>query len=625
MSEVAAKTKKSFGDMVVGYFKDFSVLKETRSEYWGIQLINFLDCTIYFAMISIAAIFLSDDLGLSDQHAGYSITVFTTATTIFLFFSGMITDWLGIKKSIYIAMGSMLVLRLSMVFVGLVDTIPYRGWIATGLFLLMAPFMAMIQTVFQAANKRFTTTKSRSAGFSLWYLFMNVGAMCGGLLIDLVRKMLGIPNAHIFSFGVVAALLSTIAVFFLIRREDQLVADDMKEKTDSNDAGTADGKKIRADQVTPVKKKNPFQIAAEVLKESTFWKLAVLIALILGVRAVFTYMYLLMPKYWLRTIGTDANIGLLQAVNPFLIIVGIILLIPIVNKFNIFKALIYGSMISAISLFALVLPWQWLSPNIGTAHYYMAFIFMILLTVGEIIWSPKLNEYTAAIAPHGQEGTYLGLTMVPWFLAKTGVSLLSGHMLHKWSPEIFRIKAEKLIAYFQQMGYGANKLAENTPNKETAEAAQKLGINVMDVVSNIDSETLIAKAGELGINANEFLANVDVKTIVETTNAFGIEMAKISDTIEPNLILLQLKVLSIEISQTILSGAHTLDYDTVGVSLQFAMTAGWVSFWQSPSAMWLILGAYALGGCLIALAIKGWLTKGARWKIEHTDEDKNSH
>ncbi len=624
MNEGAAKSKKSFGDMVVGYFKDFSVLKETRSEYWGIQVINFLDCTIYFAMIAIASVFLSDDLGLNDANAGYVIALFTTATTIFLFISGMVTDWLGIKKAIYIAMGSMLVLRLGMAVVGLVDTIPHRGWIAAGLFLLMAPFMAMLQTVFQAANKRFTTTRSRSAGFSLWYLFMNLGAMCGGLLIDLVRRVMGVPNAHIFSFGAIAALLCTITVLLMIRREDQLATDDIKKNTKENEDGPGDGKEISAEPIAPEKKKNPFQIAREVLRESTFWKLAVLIALILGVRAVFTYMYLLMPKYWLRTIGPDVAMGTLQAVNPFLIVVGIILLIPLVNKFNIFKALIYGSMISAVSLFALVLPWQWLSPDIGYAHYYMALIFMVLLTIGEIIWSPKLNEYTAAIAPQGQEGTYLGLTMVPWFLAKTGVSLLSGHMLIKWCPEVFKIKSEKLMAYFQQSGFGAAKLAENTPNRESADVAEKLGIDVMDTVSNINSEALMAKAGTLGINVQEFLAKVDQKTIVETTKAFGVEMSKLNSNIEPAHVVLQLKIISIEVSQALLSGAQGVDFDTIGVSLRFAMTVGWVAFWESPAAMWLVLGGYAFGGCLIALAIKGWLTKGAKWKIEHSDSDENS-
>ena len=46
MSE-ASPAKKTAAQLVIGYFKDFGVLKETGREYWGIQIINFLDCTFY--------------------------------------------------------------------------------------------------------------------------------------------------------------------------------------------------------------------------------------------------------------------------------------------------------------------------------------------------------------------------------------------------------------------------------------------------------------------------------------------------------------------------------------------------------------------------------------------------
>src|SRR5580700_3362928 len=98
-SQARAGTK-SPREMIVGYFRDFSVLKETGREYWGIQIINLLDCAFYFAMLEIATIFLSDDLKLNDRLAGYSVAVFTSATSLMLFVSGMYTDWLGIRKSL---------------------------------------------------------------------------------------------------------------------------------------------------------------------------------------------------------------------------------------------------------------------------------------------------------------------------------------------------------------------------------------------------------------------------------------------------------------------------------------------------------------------------------------------
>lgn len=60
---------------------------------------------------------------------------------------------------------------------------------------------------------------------------------------------------------------------------------------------------------------------------------------------------------------------------------------------------------------------------------------LLVLTLGELIWSPRLHEYTAAVAPEGQEGTYFGLAMVPLFAAKTLVSVASGHLLSRWVPE----------------------------------------------------------------------------------------------------------------------------------------------------------------------------------------------
>jgi MFS family permease len=476
----AAAPERSAREAIVAYFKDFGILRETRSEYWGIQLVNFLDCTAYFAILTIAAVFLSEDLGMSDQSAGYTITIFTSATSLLLLFSGMYTDWFGIRKSTDISMWALLGLRLAMVVVGLMPSLPYRGLLAAVIFVLMAPFMAAVQTIFQAATNRFTTKRSRSAGFNLWYLFMNIGAAAAGFSIDIVRKVLGLPNVHIFTMGVITAALCLVVRVAMIRREDQLVSPDEPEEEKEKDKAVA--------------RKRPLQIFREMIHQPALRQLLVLVAVILGVRAVFTYLYLLMPKYWLRTIGPDAAIGTLSAINPIGIVIGLVLFIPLANRFNVFKMLIYGAMISSIALLPMAVPWTAYGTSIETAHYQMAIACMILLTVGEVVWSPKLYEYTAAIAPKGQEGAYLGMSLIPWFLAKTVVSALSGHMLERWSPEEVTV-------------------------------------------------------------------------------------------------------------------------DGAAVPLQQAMVAGQLDYWDRPEAMWLILGLYALAGCIVGYFLRHWLTKGTDFKI----------
>ena len=57
-----------------------------------------------------------------------------------------------------------------------------------------------------------------------------------------------------------------------------------------------------------------------------------------------------------------------------------------------------------------------------------------MLSVGEAVYSPRLYEYSGAIAPKGQEASYLALSMLPFFAAKFIVGGLSGWLLEKFCP-----------------------------------------------------------------------------------------------------------------------------------------------------------------------------------------------
>ena len=313
----------------------------------------------------------------------------------------------------------------------------------------MAPFMAMIITVFQAGNRRFTTKRSRGAGFNLWYLFMNVGAAGGGLLIDIIYINMDLPRFHVFTFGVGTGILCLLATFFLIKNTDQLRSPEEEEAADEAEepAGeTNEDGEIKEIEPTlgesegeakakPEKKSmGPWEIIVAVVSEPIFWRFTVLISLLLGVRAVFLYLGLLFPKFWYRVIGEDAQVGLMQAFNPVLVIIGLIVVIPILQKFNVYKMLVFGAFITSISMFIPAIPPMG-GMDIVTWTYITTLVFLLVLTVGELIWSPRLSEYTAAIAPEGQEGTYLGLSMVPYFAAKLVVSALSGNMLMRWCPD----------------------------------------------------------------------------------------------------------------------------------------------------------------------------------------------
>ena len=67
-------------------------------------------------------------------------------------------------------------------------------------------------------------------------------------------------------------------------------------------------------------------------------------------------------------------------------------------------------------------------------YYLMIFLYVLLLSVGESLWSPRLYEYTAAVAPKGQEASYMSLSYLPFFVAKFFVGMFSGFLLDWFCP-----------------------------------------------------------------------------------------------------------------------------------------------------------------------------------------------
>jgi hypothetical protein len=86
--------------------------------------------------------------------------------------------------------------------------------------------------------------------------------------------------------------------------------------------------------------------------------------------------------------------------------------------------LLFGAFISALSPFVLCL---------GSSMPYQIGMILVL-TVGEALWSPRLYEYNVSIAPRGREATYVSLASLPYFLAKFLVGPTSGYLLATFVP-----------------------------------------------------------------------------------------------------------------------------------------------------------------------------------------------
>jgi dipeptide/tripeptide permease len=169
---------------------------------------------------------------------------------------------------------------------------------------------------------------------------------------------------------------------------------------------------------------NPLVALKEVFTDKAFWRFMALLALLSLVRMMFQHMHFTWPKYVIREQGDSFPVGTLWSINSLLILVLAPLGTALTRKRRPFEVLLLGAFISSLSPFVLCF---------GSSMPYQVGM-ILLLTIGEALWSPRLYEYNISIAPRGREATYVSLAALPYFLAKFLVGPTSGYLLAAYCP-----------------------------------------------------------------------------------------------------------------------------------------------------------------------------------------------
>lgn len=425
MSEETTKKSQNF---IIRYFSEFGVLKECGKDFWLTNFIQFFDGLSYFTLIIVFTLFLKDYCGFRDADAPYWVGMYTLFLSLFVFAVGTICDIIGLKRTYLIGFSVLITGRLIMAMgsdfgmhiCGLSqDNSRYFVMLGIAVLSFGSAFMSPCITT---SIRRFTTLRARPTGFNFYYLFMNIGALLAGFaIVDPIRKIAGPVDGlwWVVNFGTCCSAIAFIFTRF-VNENFFAVPEERIKKADTA-------------------QRRPLQLIAEVARESAFQKLIVFLVLTLGVRLVFTLQFLVMPQYYLRTIGDDFELGFMNSLNPFVIITGLILIIPILNKFSTVKLMISGMSISAFSLVLMAIPPEtyFIIPGIetiGQAYFTAICLQIFIFAFGELLFSPRFSEYVARVAPKDKVASYMSLSALPMFIAKpiNGVvgGLLVAHLCY---------------------------------------------------------------------------------------------------------------------------------------------------------------------------------------------------
>jgi MFS family permease len=444
---------------LVAFFRKFLVLRGAARELWLTFGAKLLVIAAYSLTNSTLVLYLSSDLGYSDQKALGLVAAWSLTMTLVTVLVGSLTDALGLRRTfflgVWICIGARAVLALAS-----------QKWVALagGLFPL-AIGEALSTPVLVAAVRRYSNTRQRSISFSVFYTAMNLGFLVAGYTFDFVRQGLG-EHGHL-TLPVLGLQLTSYRTLFLVSMGVEILVLPVLYFLRPGAEATDEGLRLVPDQ--PKYPGQPLwnsmglsirdcardtvRLFRGLLRQPGFHRLLAFLILIAFLKLVLMQVYYVYPKFGIRELGEGAPLGRLWALNSILVIFLVPLVGALTQRYPAYRMVTIGGAITAASVFIMALPTVWFVPladgwfgnvlghfylGLKTSvhpYYVMIALFVLLFSIGEAFYSPRVYEYAAAIAPKGQEASYSALSYVPFLLAKLLVGTFSGMLLAKYCPE----------------------------------------------------------------------------------------------------------------------------------------------------------------------------------------------
>jgi len=374
--------------------------------FWVANSIEVLERFAYYGIYMGFGIYLQH-LGYTKGDLGIIQSIFLALSYLIPVFSGTFADKFGFKKVLIISycvyLPSILLLIISDSFSEIALTMLTIG-LAAGIFKPL--ISATVRVTTDSTNKTF--------GFGIFYWMVNLGASFGPIVMGKLRALSWDYVFYTAAAGIGLMLLITILFYKEPEREIEGIS--LKQK---------------------------FKDMGEALSDVKF---AVFIALLgvffwmpfwafFNVLAVYINDYMDMSKMFLSVksvIGAGITKGLIasevngvwhinaEAISHtgFIIIIFQLLVSRLTEKRGAIATFLWGLFIAAIGFVLLGI--AVLSAN------ELIFLGIFLFAVGEMMSSPRIQEYIMWIAPKEKAGLYMGTNFLATFIGATLSGLYTG-------------------------------------------------------------------------------------------------------------------------------------------------------------------------------------------------------
>ncbi len=375
--------------------------------FWVANLIEVLERFSYYGIYMGFGIYM-EYLGYTKGQLGIVQSLFLLFSYAVPIFSGTFADRYGFKKLMIISylayLPSILLLILTKSFSGIALT------------MLSIAFAAGIFKPLVSGTVRAVTDKSnKTMGFGIFYAMVNVGASFGPLVAG---KLSAISwNYAFISSAISIGIMLLVTIFFYKEPEREILNTTLKDKF-------ADIWTVLLD-----KKFSIFLILLGIFFWLPFWAFFNLLAIYIEKNLDTVRLYLNIKMVlgtgianFLSRVdenGTRKLLGVTISHTGYVIMILQVLVSRVSEKFNSLPTFFFGLFIIALGYIVLGIS------NITAPA--VVFLGIILFAVGEMISSPRIQEYITWIAPKEKAGLYMGTNFLALGLggALSGVTYTS--------------------------------------------------------------------------------------------------------------------------------------------------------------------------------------------------------
>jgi len=372
------------------------------SVFWIANSIEVLERFAYYGIYLGFGIYM-EYLGYSKSQLGIVQSIFLLFSYVIPVFSGTFADRFGFKKVLIVAylayLPSILLLIFTKTFSGIALTMLFIGF-AAGIF---KPLVA-------ATVRAVTDGSNKTLGFGIFYAMVNVGASFGPIVAGNLRAISW--NYAFLAAAIGIALMLIITIFFYKEPKREIEGVTLGQKFKDMGVALSDMKFLAFLVILGLFFWLPFWSFFNVLAVYIDTNLNT-VSLYKSLESVFGPWFAGFFSYVDKD-GTRRILGETISQTGYLIILLQVFVSKIFKDFKPIPSFLLG-------LFVLLVGYIF----VGLADIsYPAFVYLgiALASIGEMIASPRIQEYITWIAPKEKAGLYMGTN----FLAVAIGGALSG-------------------------------------------------------------------------------------------------------------------------------------------------------------------------------------------------------